>query len=196
MDVRVGLWRKLSAKELMILGSVYTVQRLVGGQLANEKHRSKLGKENKRKLVAKFFYIVGHRKTLRYRYCGPALSPATEDWQQGRLDEVFWRQKQQDLVSYVRKKGWRKLSRLWASVVRMVMPLKKGLPRWPSGKEPACQTLYPWVGKIPWRRKWQPTPVFLPGESHRQRSLVGYSPWSRKELDTTQRLNHHHHWQK
>ena len=35
----------------------------------------------------------------------------------------------------------------------------------------------PWVGKIPWRRKWQPTPVFLPGESHGQRSVVGYSPW-------------------
>ena len=34
----------------------------------------------------------------------------------------------------------------------------------------------PWLGKIPWRRKWQPTPVFLPGESHGQRSLVGYSP--------------------
>ena len=63
----------------MILGSVYTMQRLVGGQLTNEKLRGKLGKENKRKFVAKFFYIVGHRKTLRYRYCGPALSPATED---------------------------------------------------------------------------------------------------------------------
>ena len=34
----------------------------------------------------------------------------------------------------------------------------------------------PWVGKIPWRKEWLPTPVFLPGESHRQRSLVGYSP--------------------
>ena len=34
----------------------------------------------------------------------------------------------------------------------------------------------PWVGKIPWRRKWQPTPIFLPGESHGQRSLAGYSP--------------------
>ena len=43
-----------------------------------------------------------------------------------------------------------------------------------------------WVGKIPWRRKWQPTPVSLPGKSHGQRSLVGYSPWSRKELDTTE----------
>jgi len=42
----------------------------------------------------------------------------------------------------------------------------------------------PWVGKIPWRRAWQPTPVFFPGESHRQRSLAGYSPWGHKELDT------------
>ena len=41
------------------------------------------------------------------------------------------------------------------------------------------------VGKIPWRRAWQPTPVFLPGESHRQKSLVGYSPQARKELDLT-----------
>ena len=37
----------------------------------------------------------------------------------------------------------------------------------------------PWVGKIPWRRKWQPTPVLLPGESHGGRSLIGYSPWGR-----------------
>ena len=39
-----------------------------------------------------------------------------------------------------------------------------------------------------WRREWQPTPVSLPGESHGQRSLVGYSPWGHKELDTTERL--------
>ena len=39
----------------------------------------------------------------------------------------------------------------------------------------------PWLGKIPWRWEWQPTPVFLPGESHEQRSLVGYSPWGHKE---------------
>ena len=41
----------------------------------------------------------------------------------------------------------------------------------------------PQVRKTPWRRKWQPTPVFLPGESHEQRSLAGYSPWGCKELD-------------
>ena len=44
----------------------------------------------------------------------------------------------------------------------------------------------PWVGKIPWRRAWQPAPVFLPGESHGQRSLAGYSSWGLKETDTTE----------
>ena len=44
----------------------------------------------------------------------------------------------------------------------------------------------PWVGKISWRRQWLFTPVFLPGESHGQRSLAGYSPWGRTESDRTQ----------
>ena len=44
----------------------------------------------------------------------------------------------------------------------------------------------PWVGKIPWRRKRQPTPVFWPGESHAQGSLVGCSPWGHKEFDMTE----------
>ena len=44
----------------------------------------------------------------------------------------------------------------------------------------------PWIGKIPWRWAWQPTPVLLPGESHGQRSLAGYSPWGQKESDTTE----------
>ena len=47
------------------------------------------------------------------------------------------------------------------------------------------------VVKIPWRRKWQPTPVFLPGESHGQRSLVGYCPQGHKESDTTEQLHTH-----
>ena len=47
--------------------------------------------------------------------------------------------------------------------------------------------LSPWLGKIPWRREWQPTPVFSPGELHEQRSLVCYSPWSLKALDRTER---------
>ena len=45
-----------------------------------------------------------------------------------------------------------------------------------------------WVQKMLWRRKWKPTPVFLPGEFHGQRSLVGYSTWGHKELDTTEWL--------
>ena len=49
----------------------------------------------------------------------------------------------------------------------------------------------PCVGKIPCRRKWQPSPVFLPGESHRQRCLAGYSPWGHKESDMTERLSIH-----
>ena len=58
---------------------------------------------------------------------------------------------------------------------------------------PAMQNLEfnPWVGKIPWRRKWQPTSVFLPGESHGERSLVGHSPRGHKELDTTEQLTYY-----
>ena len=48
---------------------------------------------------------------------------------------------------------------------------------------------HPWVRKIPWRRKWLPAPVFLPGESHGQRILVGYSPWDCVQSDTTERLS-------
>ena len=50
----------------------------------------------------------------------------------------------------------------------------------------------PGLGRFPWRRKWQPTPVFLPGESHGQRSLAGYSPQGRKESDMTKRLHTSH----
>ena len=46
----------------------------------------------------------------------------------------------------------------------------------------------PWIGKILWRREWHPTPVLLPGESHGQRTLAGYSPWGFKESHTTERL--------
>ena len=65
----------------------------------------------------------------------------------------------------------------------------EGLLRWLSGKESARQCracgFDLWVGKIPWRRRWQPTPVFLPGKSHRQRSLAGYSSWAGQDSDMT-----------
>ena len=67
-----------------------------------------------------------------------------------------------------------------------------GFPGGSDGKEPACQCRRLWVQslveKIPWRRAWQPTPVFFPGEFHGQRSLAGYSPWGHRESDMTKRL--------
>ena len=51
----------------------------------------------------------------------------------------------------------------------------------------------PWVGKIPWRREWQPSPVSLPGEPHGQRSLAGHTPWRCKELDVTEATDSHTH---
>ena len=72
---------------------------------------------------------------------------------------------------------------------------RRGFPVGSDCKEPACQCrrhrrlrFDPWLGKIPWRRERQPTPVSLPGESQGQRSLVGYSPWGHRESDMTERL--------
>ena len=72
-----------------------------------------------------------------------------------------------------------------------------GLLRCLSGKESACSaghvgsgSFHPWVGKIPWRRKWQPTPIFLPEKSHGQRSLMGYRPWGRKSVGHKRACTH------
>ena len=77
---------------------------------------------------------------------------------------------------------------LWLRASQMEPVVKKGL---------ACQYsrrkrcgFDPWVGKIPWRRAWQPTPVFLPGECHGQRSLAGYSPWGCIDSDMTEVTEH------
>ena len=71
-------------------------------------------------------------------------------------------------------------------------PLSKlqGFPGGSVVKNPPRRHRFdPWVGKIPWRRKWQPAPVFLPRKCHGQRSLVDYSPWGHKGSDMTERLN-------
>ena len=66
--------------------------------------------------------------------------------------------------------------------------VKRGLSWWLSGKEFVCQCrghgFNLWAGKISWRRKWQPTPVYLPDKSHGQRSLAG--PWGLKASDTVE----------
>ena len=74
------------------------------------------------------------------------------------------------------------------SGVKIGVYQKSGLPKWVSGKESTCQCrrckrqgFNRWFGKVLWRRKWQPTPVFLPGKSHRLRRLVGCSPQGHKE---------------
>ena len=71
-------------------------------------------------------------------------------------------------------------------VQQIVLSNVGGLPLWLSSKESTYQCrrygFSPWVRKIPWKRKWQPTPVFLPGKSQGQRSLVGYSPWGCKRI--------------
>ena len=80
-------------------------------------------------------------------------------------------------------------------VLRLVEVTAICTERWLSGKESACQfrrhrrcRFDTWVGKISWR-KWQPTPVFLPGKFHGQKSLAGYSPWGCKESDTTEHIH-------
>ena len=72
-----------------------------------------------------------------------------------------------------------------------------GFPGGTGGKEPTSQCrrhkrfgFDPWVRKILWWRTWQPTPVFMPRESHGQRSLVGYYPLGHKELDVTEATEH------
>ena len=71
---------------------------------------------------------------------------------------------------------------LWASIVAQMVK------RLPAKRETQVRSLG-W--EIPWRRKWQPTPVFLPEKFHEQRSLVGYGPWGHKELDTTEQIYTH-----
>ena len=81
---------------------------------------------------------------------------------------------------------------LWKNLTKHFgqLSISIGLPRWLSGKESACQCrtcrrhlFNPWFGKIPWRRNWQHTPVFLPGKSHGQRGLAGNSQQGHKKSD-------------
>ena len=78
--------------------------------------------------------------------------------------------------------GSQRVGHNWATFSSL--QIYRGLPWWLGGKEPTCQCrrhgFHSTIRKILWRRKRHPTPVFLPGKSHGQRSLVGYSPWDLK----------------
>ena len=76
--------------------------------------------------------------------------------------------------------------------------LNIGLPRCCNGKESTCPCrrrkrcgFDPWVRKIPWSRKWQLAPVFLPGKFHGQRRLLAYGPWGRRKSDMTDHIHKH-----
>ena len=105
---------------------------------------------------------------------GFGWTPGVGDGQGGLACCDSWGHKESDTTEWL---NWTELN------------LYPWLPWWLNGKESACQCrrhgFHPWVGKIPWRRKWQPTTIFLSGKSHGQRSLAGYSSWSRRESDTT-----------
>ena len=85
----------------------------------------------------------------------------------------------------------------WSDLAAAAAAMQYGLLSWLTGKESTClrrrHRFDPWLRKIPLNRKWQPTPVFVLGKSHGQRSLAGYSPWGPKELDTTGQLSTHTH---
>ena len=105
--------------------------------------------------------------------------------------------KNANMLSFV-KTEWEPCVRIWERSLKEIVSCRQyfGVPRWLSGKASAHQCrkcrrcrFDPWIRKIPWRSKWQPTPVFLPGESDGYRSLVGYSLWAGKESDMTQWLS-------
>ena len=124
------------------------------------------------------------------------------------------------LFMYCWSLAWRTLSitlLFHSNPILLIKPYKlsiiiSGLPWWLSGKESVCHVgdclpcrrhrFIPRVGKIPWRRKWQLTPIFLPWilailameKSYGQGSLVGYSLWGHKSQTQLGDLNHHHHF--
>ena len=93
-------------------------------------------------------------------------------------------------MAKVRTRSW------WSYLKNLLLnvhSVRVGLPWWLRWQSVCLQCgrpgFNPWVEKILWRRQWHPTPVIFPGKSHGWRSLVGYSPWDRKESDTTEWLN-------
>ena len=103
---------------------------------------------------------------------------------------ILWMEESGELQSM----GLQRVGCDWVTSLSLSLFLySKGFPSVARYKDPTCQCrrhwrgrFDPWIGKIPWRRAWQTTAGFLPGESHGQRNLVGYSPWDHKELGMTE----------
>ena len=115
----------------------------------------------------------------------------TTEWTQFSSN---WLQRDGDLKFNLRKneKEWRKPNKNHGLPVRKIVCFIEDFPSGSDGKASVYR-----AGDLdsipgsedPWRRKWQSTPVLLPGKSHGQRILVGYGPWGRKELDTTEQIH-------
>ena len=107
-------------------------------------------------------------------------------WAESLLCVIKW----PNTYDFLAKRLGRKLNPYISRIFgKFIMLISLELPRWLISKESACHCrrcrFDPWVRKIPWRRKWQPTPVFLPGKSHGQwslQSMAGYSPWGCKRV--------------
>ena len=114
------------------------------------------------------------------------------------VGKISWRRKWQPTPVFLpgRSHGWRSLvgySPWGLKESDTILYVYAGLPRWCIGKESACQcrrhkrcSFDPWVGKIPWSRKWQPTSGFLPAKFRRQRSLASYRSWGCKKSNMTE----------
>ena len=136
-------------------------------------------------------YPVGCMYLLKLRF-SPDTRPGVELQNQDTnelINKIEWgsHRHRKQTYGYQREKagGWGDgLNRRWGLTYTC-------FPSGSDSTESACNCrrpgFDPWAGKIPWRRAWQPTLIFSPGESHGQRSLVGYSPWVRRESDTTER---------
>ena len=125
----------------------------------------------------------------------PQMALHMASWTSLRMRPGFWQEVSQELNP--KEQDPLRKHRPSLSLRYTSSTLKLGLP-WCLTWSKIClecgrPRFDPWVRKIPWRREWQPTPVFLPGEFHWLRSLVSYSPWSRREPDMAEWLTHNTH---
>ena len=131
------------------------------------------------------------------------LPAMQKTWVQSRVGKIPWRREWQPSPVFLpgESHGQRRLVG-YSPCGHRESDTTEGLWFWfpggASGKESACQyrrctifAINPWVGTIPWRRKWHPTPEFLLEQFHGEGSLAGYSPWGHKVSDTTERLSVH-----
>ena len=123
------------------------------------------------------------------------LLPISEGLMQVRTSRVAQMVKNLPAVqeTWVRSLGWEDSPGGWHG--NPLQYFLGGFPGGSDGKASACNAgdpgSIPGLGRFPWRRKWQPTPVLLPRKFHGWKSLVGYSPWGHEESDMTERLHFH-----